>query len=76
MTDEAPTDAFVLTGVLSLDRASAIEEKLFGDKMGLRSASPSRASSRPRQVSTHLCNDCFQHMSGSECFAAIDGAVR
>lgn len=34
VTDEAPTDAFVLTDVLSLDRASAIEDKLFGEKKG------------------------------------------
>lgn len=34
VTDEAPTDAFVLTDVLGLERAAAIEERLFGDRKG------------------------------------------
>lgn len=34
ITDPAPTDAFVLTDVLPLERAKAIEERLFGRKQG------------------------------------------
>ena len=34
VTDEAPTDAFVLTDVLPLEWATAIEELLFGKKKG------------------------------------------
>ncbi len=34
VTDAAPTDAFVLTDVLPLERATAIEKRLFGERKG------------------------------------------